>query len=180
MSDDNSDAEDLKADPKGGPRRRIELGDLATNQILYALALLGVLLPSNAILSHFSQIGFTYSQRSWLFEPAFTWHVHAISFIYAMEGFLAIAVYLYGYDFLFGLRFFHTVGTYFYAGALIVPPTYIICYGYANLSDLTLRLNGVWYWIIPAIGGLLLGVFIGVAEWAVVSRLGRATRLRPT
>jgi hypothetical protein len=173
MGDGDIEAEDPQVTPKRKSTGRIDLGDLATNRILYALALLGVLLPSNAILSHFSRIGFTYTMRRWAWTPAFTWHVHAVSFIYAMEGFLAVAVYLYGWDFLFRsrLRFFHFIATFFYGATLIVPPVYILCYGYANLTDLALGLHGFLYYAIQTVGNVLLGILIVAAQWAVVSRL---------
>jgi len=62
---------------------RFELGDLATNRILFALALLGVVLPLNSIASHYHEVGFTYQYtHQWIFLKPFHYRLHALTFLF--------------------------------------------------------------------------------------------------
>jgi hypothetical protein len=175
MDDEGSGSQDIAQPSRAGvgrsPIRNIELGDLATNRIIYAVTLLGVLLTANSLLTHLGHIGFTFSQRRWLLTPPITWHVHAVLFIYVMEALLALAVYIWGFDFLLRLRLFHLTGLYLFGTALAIPPFYILCVGYANLVDLSLRLHGAAYYVIVTIGLVIFWVVAVVVEVAVVSRL---------
>ena len=175
MDDDKAmvkDAETVSANPRKGIFPQIELGDVATNRILYALALLGVLLPANAIASQYKQIGFTYAVlHSWYGIHPYTWHLHAISFLYIMEGLLAVAVYLYGFNFLFRSRLFLWIATSFFASALIVPPLYVYMDAYSNLMDLANSIRGFWYYVIVFFGNLLGIILVLAAELIVLGRL---------
>jgi hypothetical protein len=160
--------------------QRLELGSLATTRVLFALTLLGVLLPFNAIASRYHQVGFTYSSPyAWLFIPAFKWHLHAISFLYVMEALLAVAVYLYGFDFLFGWPIFQPVGTALYAIALFVPPVYLYMGGYALFYDVIGHLNVYLFYIISGVANLLFTILLSMGVLVVALRLeGKDPRQR--
>jgi hypothetical protein len=170
VSDDSREANDVSGSPERAANR-IKLSDLATNQIIYALTLLGVLLAANTILSHYGQFGFTFSERRWIFVPEFTWHVHASFFLYAMEGLLAISVYLYGFDFILNVHFFHSLGTWFFALALLTPPYFLLYLGYSNLFDLIYRIKEFWYYPIAVTMELLFLVAVFSALIFAVVRL---------
>lgn len=104
---------------------RLDLSDFRVSRILFALSLLGVLLAANSIASHYQHIGFVYhAGHDWFWKGPY--HFRAIYFLEVMEGLLALAVYLYGFDFLFKVNIFQYVGTILYAGALVVPPLYVV------------------------------------------------------
>jgi hypothetical protein len=176
MNDENAQSDGERSASgasESKPTRRFELGDFATNRILFALTLLGVLLPFNAIATHYRQIGFTYTvPHSWYGLPPYQTHVHAINFLYGMEALLAVAVYLYGFNFLFGWKIFQSAGTLLYAIALLVPPIYIYITIYALFNNSLNNLNVVLYYIVNLVSDLLFGVLLLIAVVAINSRLG--------
>jgi hypothetical protein len=148
--------------------RQFELGDLATNRILFALTLLGVLLPANAIMAHYSQINFIYvSPHSHWFKGPY--HVRAVSALYLMEGLLAFAVYLYGFDFIFKIRLFEYVGTRIYGIALFVPIIYLYAFVFQHVNNSITNL-GWLYWVVLVALGIPLAI-VGGAIAAIGRRL---------
>jgi hypothetical protein len=147
---------------KRSPAREFELGDLATNRILFALALLGVLLPLNAIFSHYHHLDFIYfAPHSWVKGP---YHLHLISAFYIMVGLLATAVYLYGFDFIFRIKIFEQVGTVVYAVSLLIPVIYLYLWAFQKFQTAINGIRSPWYWLIfvgISIPFLALGWLIG-------------------
>jgi hypothetical protein len=158
--------ESVTVNRQKSPAREFELGDLATNRILFALALLGVLLPVNAILNHYHQLDFIYlaPHATGLKGP---YHIHVISALYLMEGLLAIAVYLYGFDFIFRIKLFERVGTVVYAISLIIPAGYFYLWIFQKFLNLINGLSSPLYWLILfiiCIPFLILGAVIGIVS----------------
>jgi hypothetical protein len=153
---------------------RFELSDLATNRILFALALLGVALPLNSIVSHYLQVGFTYQYtHQWLFWKPFHLRMHAVTFFYSMEALLAIAVYFYGFNLIFRRRFLEYMGTGLFTVALLVPLFYLYLGSYSLLLDRTSKLGTVESIIATIVGNLLwLLLFLG-GSVAIFRRLER-------
>jgi hypothetical protein len=154
---------------KKSPAREFELGDLATNRILFALALLGVLLPINTIFSHYHHLDFIYfaPHSTWLKGP---YHLHVISAFYIMVGLLATAVYLYGFDFIFRIKIFERIGTVVYALSLLTPAIYLYLWAFQKLLNAINGIRSPGYWFIVAgisIPFLIFGWLIG----AISSRL---------
>jgi hypothetical protein len=142
------------------PARQFELGDLATNRILFALTLLGVLLPVNAIVNRYHHVDFIYfyPHSHWFKGP---YQAHSISVLYFMEGLLAAAVYLYGFDFIFKFKIFERAGTVLYALALLMPLIYFYFYILQHISDAISGLNSALYWIIL--------FALGIPLWAIAA-----------
>ena len=145
------------------------LGDLATNRILFALALLGVLLPVNNIVNRYHHLDFIYLQphQPWFAGP---YHVRLISALYLMEGLLATAVYLYLFYFIFKIKFIEIVGTTLYAISLFVPVLYFILLINQQFNNLIGGYSATVYWIVSVGSLLALGFIIGVIV-AIVERL---------
>jgi hypothetical protein len=167
-----TDTQEPREEPRPGeksPARQFVLGDLATNRILFALALLGVLLPVNNIVNRYHHLDFIYLQphQSWLAGP---YHVRLIAALYLMEGLLATAVYLYSFYFIFKITFIEIVGTTLYAISLFVPVIYFYILIYQQFTSLIGGFSGLTYWIVSSITLLALGFIIGVIV-AIVERL---------
>ena len=140
----------------GTTPNRFELSDLATNRILFALTLLGVVLPLNLIASNYHQLGFTYQYtHQWLLWKPFHYHLHTITFFFSMEALLALAVYFYAFNLIFRRRFLEYTGTGFFTVALLVPPYYLYFYAYSRLLDEAARAGTALSIIIVLVGGLL-------------------------
>lgn len=158
--------------PQEASARKVELGNIAINRILFALALLGVLLPLNTIISHYSHFGFIYyaPHEVTLKGP---YNIHIRSFLYAMEGILAFAVYLYGFEFIFSARvtFFQLVGNLFYALALLVPPTYFYLWLWALLLRAVNSFGTLAYWLIITITVLIFAIPFAIIYVVIVKRL---------
>jgi hypothetical protein len=151
---------------KKSPAREFELGDLATNRILFALALLGVLLPVNAILSHYHHLDFIYLAPHSISLKG-PYHIHVISALYLMEVLLATAVYLYGFDFIFRIKLFERAGTALYAISLIIPVGYFYLWIFQKFLNLIDGLSSPLYWLmlfVISIPFLILGVVIGIVS----------------
>lgn len=139
--------------PQTPPTRQFELGDTATNRILFALTLLGVLLPLNALVSHYHGLDFVYY---WPHVVALKgpYHIHASTSFYWMEGLLAMAVYLYSFNFIFRVRAFEILGTIAYACALVLPLFYFYFWIYQKIGDAINGFSGPKYWTIFIISAI--------------------------
>jgi hypothetical protein len=140
----------------GRTPNRFELNDLATNRILFALTLLGVLLPLNLIASNYRHVGFTYQYaHRWLFWKPFHYHLHAITFFYSMEALLALAVYFYAFNLIFRRRFLEYTGTGLFTVALLVPVYYLYSNAYSLLLDETASLGAASSVTVVIVGDIL-------------------------
>jgi|ERR1039457_921751 hypothetical protein len=156
---------------KKDPAHRFELGTLATNRILFALALLGVMLPLNSVTAHFHQIGFTYfaPRNSHLKGP---YHLNAVNFFYLMETLLAAAVYFYGFGFIFKSSIPDKIGTFLYACTLLMPLLYVYTDIFAAIQAAINNLNVILYWIVGSIAGLLVSILSFAFIRVVNMRIG--------
>jgi hypothetical protein len=121
--------------PQAPPTRKFELGDIATNRILFALALLGVLLPANSLVGHYNGLNFLYNwpHASGVFKGPY--QIHASAAYYLMEGFLAVAVYFYSFNFIFRIKTFQVLGIIAYACSLSMPLFYLYLWIYQKIGN---------------------------------------------
>ena len=150
--------------------RRFELGDLATNRVLFALALLGVLLPLNSLVNHYRQLNFIYSVPHAMSIFRGPYHMHGSTAFYIMEIFLAIAVYFYAFDFIFVRRIFERAGTLCFAFSLLVPPFYLYLWAFQKFVDATRGLSTPLYWLAIIAISIPLG-FLGYLLPVISNRL---------
>lgn len=144
-----------------GPQRLL-LDNLATNRVLFALALLGVLLPINVIANHYRSFAFVYhAEHDWFLKGPY--HVRAILFFQAMEILLALAVYIYALDFAFKDTVFQRTGTFLYAAALLVPPIYILLALFSLLTDAIESLSTPLFYVV----GTLLKIAIPIILFGI-------------
>jgi hypothetical protein len=155
--------------------RGFELGNVATNRILFVLALLGVLLPLNALVAHYNHLGFIYyAPHEMTLKGPYDIHIQA--FVYIMEGLLAVAVYLYGFEFIFGGRvsIFQLGGNVFYALALIVPPTYFYLWLWALIIRAGNSHGPLVYWPIIAVSEIVF-LILGACMFYIIFKQLRIT-----
>lgn len=138
---------------------RLDLSNFRVSRILFALSLLGVLLAANSIANHYQHIGFVYhAGHDWFWKGPY--HFRAIYFLEVMEGLLALAVYLYGFDFLFKVRIFQYVGTILYAAALVVPPLYVIIAADSLVTDAINELKTPLFYVANVIVNVIFDLFL--------------------
>src|SRR5579862_4182073 len=155
--------------------RGFDLGNVATNRILFVLALLGVLLPLNALVAHYNHLGFIYyAPHEMTLKGPYDIHIQA--FVYIMEGLLAVAVYLYGFEFIFGGRasIFQFGGNVFYALALIVPPTYFYLWLWALIIRAGNSHGPLVYWPIIAVSEIVF-LILGTCMFYIIFKQLRIT-----
>ena len=153
--------------------RRFKRDESATNRVLFALALLGVLLPVNSIANHYRRLGYVYyAKHDWYWRGPY--HINVILFFDTMEILLAVAVYIYGFDFVFKQAIFQRVGTFLYAAALLVPPLYLVVGAYSLLSNEVNRLPTLLFYVGNVVVNVLFPaalIGVGVAAVAISKRL---------
>ena len=151
--------------------QRLLLDSLATNRVLFALALLGVLLPINAIANHYRNFSFVYrAEHDWFLKGPY--HVRAILFFQAMEVLLALAVYIYALDFVFHKTVLQRIGTFLYGIALFVPPIYILLAIFCLLYSAIETLDTPLFYILSIFFKIafliillsIIGVVVGISE----------------
>jgi hypothetical protein len=164
------DDDSLSITAKKRSAHHFELGTLATNRILFALTLLGVILPLNSIATHFHQLGFTYRASHTLYLKG-SYHLRATYFFYSMETLLATAVYFYGFGFIFKWSIPDRIGTFLYACALLVPPIYIYLDIYSIFISAISQLNAVLFYLVNIGVNILFTVFFAGIAIAISNRL---------
>jgi hypothetical protein len=139
--------------------KHLDLSDFRVSRILFALSLLGVLLAANSIASHYQNFAVVYhAGHDWFWKGPY--HIRAIYFLEIMEGLLALAVYLYGFDFLFKVGTFQRAGTFLYAAALVIPPIYVIIAIDSLVTDAINELNTPLFYIANIIVKLIFDVLL--------------------
>jgi len=138
---------------------------------LFALSLLGVLLAANSIAIRYRSFGVVYhAGHDWFWKGPY--HIQAIYFLEIMEGLLALAVYLYGFDFIFKASIFQRAGTILYATALVVPPIYVVVAFDSLVTDAINELSTPLFYVANVVVKVVFDVLLlaGLGLVAVISQ----------